>query len=187
MRIRDVTRLNLGTFVRPAEETDTGRARVEAVLGYLAHTPAGLLLLDTGFGEAGSETEAWYRPRRVRIGDALHAKSLTTEDIDIVVNCHLHFDHIGGNPSFSNRPIVCQRTELDTARTPDYTVPELVDFAGASYELIDGETQIAPGVHIIPTPGHVDGHHLSSSSAMTARLFSPARPSTTPPRGPPTR
>lgn len=158
MRIDDVARLELGTFVRPAEETDTGSPRVETVLGYVTHTPAGVLLLDTGLGDAGPETEAWYRPKRVRIEDALRKVSLTPNDIDIVVNCHLHFDHIGGNPSFGDRPIYCQRIELNTAQTTEYTVPELVDFAGARYELLDGETQIAPGVHIIPTPGHVDGH-----------------------------
>jgi N-acyl homoserine lactone hydrolase len=79
-------------------------------------------------------------------------------DIDLVVNCHLHFDHIGGNPTFAGRPIFCQRRELETARTTDYTFPALVDFAGANYQLLDGEAQIGSSIHIIPTPGHVDGH-----------------------------
>lgn len=158
MLVEDIVRIPLGSFVRPAEETGTGRPRVEAVLGYLARTPAGVLLLDTGLGEAGPETEAWYRPRRVELPQPLHAVGLGTADIDLVVNCHLHFDHIGGNPLLPGRPIHCQRIELEAARTTDYTVPELVDFAGASYELLDGEAEIAPGVHVIPTPGHVDGH-----------------------------
>lgn len=158
MRLDDVVRIDLGTFVRPAEETGTGRPRVETVLGYVARTSAGVLLLDTGLGDADEETEAWYRPRRVRVEDALPRVGLTTDDIDLVVNCHLHFDHIGGNPSFAGRPIHCQRSELETARTTDYTVPALVDFPGARYELLDGEAEIAPGVHVIPTPGHVDGH-----------------------------
>jgi N-acyl homoserine lactone hydrolase len=158
MDIGDVARLDLGTFVRPAAETGTGQPRVEAVLGYIARTPAGVLLLDTGLGEADPETEAWYRPRRVTIDDALRKLGLTLDDVDLVVNCHLHFDHIGGNPAFAGTPIHCQRAELDTARTTDYTVPQLVDFAGATYELLDGEAELAPGVHVIPTPGHVDGH-----------------------------
>lgn len=158
MRVDDVVRLELGTFVRPSEETGTGKPRVETVLGYVARTSAGVLLLDSGLGRADDETEAWYRPKRVRIEDALRRVSLTTEDIDLVVNCHLHFDHIGGNPSFAGHPILCQRNELDTARTTDYTVAELVDFTGARYELLDGEAVVAPGVHVIPTPGHVNGH-----------------------------
>lgn len=158
MRVDDVVRVKLGTFVRPAEETGTGSARIEVVHGYVARTPAGVLLLDTGLGEADEETDAWYRPRRVKIEEALRAVGLSVRDIDIVVNCHLHFDHIGGNPSFAGCPILCQRSELETARTTEYTVPGLVDFAGVRYEVLDGEAQIASGVHVIPTPGHVDGH-----------------------------
>jgi N-acyl homoserine lactone hydrolase len=158
MRVDDIARIELGTFVRPAEETGTGDSRVEAVLGYVARTPAGVLLLDTGLGQVDEETEGWYRPRRVGLRDALHTVGLTVEDVDVVVNCHLHFDHIGGNPAFAGRPILCQRRELETAQTTEYTVPALVDFAGATYELLDGETQIASGVHVIPTPGHVEGH-----------------------------
>ena len=158
MRVDDVVRIGLGTFVRPPEETGTGSPRVEPVYGYLARTPAGLLLLDTGLGEADEETDAWYRPRRVRVADALASVRVTVDDVAIVVNCHLHFDHIGGNPSFAGRPILCQRTELETARAGDYTVDALVDFEGARYELLDGEAEVAPGVHVLPTPGHVDGH-----------------------------
>ncbi len=40
----------------------------------------------------------------------------------------------------------------------NYTFVELVDFPRARYELLDGEAELAPGVHVIPTPGHVDGH-----------------------------
>jgi N-acyl homoserine lactone hydrolase len=158
MRVDDVARIELGTFVRPPQETGTADGRVETVLGYVARTAAGLLLLDTGLGEADEETEDWYRPRRTAIEDALRTVGLAVEDVDLVVNCHLHFDHIGGNPLFAGRPILCQRRELQTARTTDYTVPGLVDFTGAQYELLDGEAEIAPGVHVIPTPGHVEGH-----------------------------
>jgi N-acyl homoserine lactone hydrolase len=131
---------------------------VEAVYGYVARTSAGLLLLDTGLGEAGQETDDHYRPRRIVIERALGSVGIAVDDIDLVVNCHLHFDHVGGNPRFAGTPILCQRRELEVARGEDYTVPELVDFAGVRYELLDGEAEVAPGVHVIPTPGHVEGH-----------------------------
>jgi N-acyl homoserine lactone hydrolase len=158
MRVDDVVRVGLGTFVRPPEETGTGSPRIEPVYGYVARTPAGLLLLDTGLGEADEETDAWYRPRRVHVAEALASVGVALGDVAIVVNCHLHFDHIGGNPQFAGRPILCQRTELETARAGDYTVDALVDFDGARYQLLDGEAEVAPGVHVLPTPGHVDGH-----------------------------
>lgn len=158
MRMDDVARIRFGSFVRPPEETGTGSPRVEPVLGYVVRTSAGVLLLDTGLGDAGLETEAWYRPRRVPVEEALATVGLSTGDIDMVVNCHLHFDHIGGNPSFPRTPIYCQRRELEIARTTEYTVPELVDFPRARYDLLDGEAELAAGVHVVPTPGHVDGH-----------------------------
>lgn len=158
MKVADVRRLDLGTFVRPAQETDTGQVRVEAVYGYAVPHEGGLIILDTGLGEADEETEAWYRPRRVSLDVALHAHGFLVGDVASVVNCHLHFDHIGGNPQFAGRPILCQRRELDVARAGDYTVDRLVDFTGARYELLDGEVEIAAGVHVIPSPGHVEGH-----------------------------
>jgi N-acyl homoserine lactone hydrolase len=158
MRIDDVRRLDLGTFVRPAEETGSGQPRIEPVHAYAVRTPGGVLLLDTGLGAADEETEAWYRPRRVPLSEALATAGLTAADIAMVVNCHLHFDHIGGNPQLSGRPVFCQSTELETARAGGYTFPELVDFEGARYELLDGESEIGAGVHVVPTPGHVDGH-----------------------------
>jgi N-acyl homoserine lactone hydrolase len=131
---------------------------VEAVYGYVVAHRDGLVLLDTGIGAADEETEAWYRPRRVPLPSALQQHGLTLDDVQLVVNCHLHFDHCGGNPLFAGRRIVTQRTELATARAGDYTFEPLVDFRGVTYEELDGEAELLPGVHCIPTPGHVDGH-----------------------------
>jgi N-acyl homoserine lactone hydrolase len=158
VKVDDIRRVDLGTFVRPGEETGTGESRVEAVYGYAIPHGQGLVLLDTGLGEAGEETEAWYRPRRVPLGDALKRHGMGLHDIDTVVNCHLHFDHCGGNPLLAGRPVMCQRAEMETARAGGYTVEALIEHPGARYELLDGEAEILPGVHIIPTPGHVDGH-----------------------------
>jgi N-acyl homoserine lactone hydrolase len=80
-------------------------------------------------------------------------------DLAGVINCHLHFDHCGGNPQVPGRPIFTQRRELDDARhAEDYTMPELIDAPGLTYVELDGETEIRPGVLIVPTPGHTGGH-----------------------------
>lgn len=158
MRVDDITRLHLGTFVRPAAENGTDRPRVEAVYGYLVRHGNGLLLLDTGLGAGDEDTEAWYRPQRVPLPAALGARGVALSDVSVVVNCHLHFDHCGGNPLLAGRPVICQRNELATARAGDYTMEHLVDPPGVRYELLDGAAEIWPGVHVIPTPGHVDGH-----------------------------
>ncbi|MEV0717641.1 N-acyl homoserine lactonase family protein [Asanoa sp. NPDC050611] len=154
----DVRRIDLGYFVRPAEEAGAEHPRVEPVYGYLVRRPEGLLLFDTGMG-AHPDVDAHYKPTRRPLRAALDKAGVSTDDVTMVVNCHLHFDHCGGNPEFATKPIVVQREELATARTTtDYTLPELVDFAGAHYLEISGESELWPGVWVIPTPGHTDGH-----------------------------
>jgi N-acyl homoserine lactone hydrolase len=55
--------------------------------------------------------------------------------------------------------VFTQRTELAAARhAADYTLPELVDAPGLRYEELDGEAEVLPGVLIVPTPGHTEGH-----------------------------
>jgi glyoxylase-like metal-dependent hydrolase (beta-lactamase superfamily II) len=128
------------------------------VLAYLVRCAEGLVLFDTGIGTADPETEAHYRPRRRPLEAALAAAGVTRADISLVVNCHLHFDHCGGNPMLGEKPIVVQATELSTARRGGHTIDELVDFPGANYLEITGEVELRPGVRIIPTPGHTEGH-----------------------------
>jgi N-acyl homoserine lactone hydrolase len=41
---------------------------------------------------------------------------------------------------------------------PDYTVPAWVDVPGLTYEVLDGEAEVAPGLGLVPTPGHSPGH-----------------------------
>ena len=153
-----VRRLYLGYFLRPAAEYDGLAPRAEPVFGYLVRRAEGLILFDTGIGEADRETEAHYRPRRRPLQEALHLAGVDRSEISMVVNCHLHFDHCGGNPQFVGTPILAQRTELRTAHAGMYTIDKLVDFPGVRFEQLDGEAEVWPGVWIIPTPGHTEGH-----------------------------
>ncbi|MEV6947229.1 N-acyl homoserine lactonase family protein [Streptomyces sp. NPDC051172] len=153
-----VRRLDLGYFIRPASEIGGPQPRVEPVLAYLVQHDRGLILFDTGIGKADPETEAHYRPRRRDLQDALAAAGVVLDDISLVANCHLHFDHCGGNPLLGGKPILVQDIELATARNGDHTFDELIDFPAASYEELSGEAEVWPGVWIIPTPGHTQGH-----------------------------
>lgn len=156
---RDVLRLDLGWFVRPVEETGTGSPRVEPCLAYAVRLdPAvgGILLFDTGMG-SDPEVDAHYRPQRQPLREALAAHGIRLEEVTHVSNCHLHFDHCGGNPLLAGRPVFVQRTELAAARTTeDYTLPGLV--GDDHHVVLDGEAEILPGLHLLPTPGHTDGH-----------------------------
>jgi N-acyl homoserine lactone hydrolase len=151
-----VRRIDFGYFVRPAGETGTGGPRVDPCLGYVVDHPSGTILFDTGMG-AHPETDAYYRPRRVELHEALAFIGSELSDVSIAANCHLHFDHCGGNPSLGQIPVFVQGIELDTARqTQDYTLPELIQ--GNCFERVAGEVELLPGVFLLPTPGHTEGH-----------------------------
>jgi N-acyl homoserine lactone hydrolase len=153
-----VRRVDFGYFVRPPEETGTGDHRVEPCLGYLVDHPDGVLLFDTGMG-SDPEVDAHYRPRRRLLPDALATVGVQLDQISLVANCHLHFDHCGGNPMLSGRPVFTQATELADARhVVDYTLPALIDTPGTHYEELNGEAEVLPGVYLVPTPGHTAGH-----------------------------
>jgi len=147
--------LNYGYFVRPAEETGTGQPRVEPLLGYAVMHPQGTLLLDTGMGRH-PDVDAHYRPRRVALLAALRSAGLSPDDISLIVNCHLRFDHCGGNPALPRLPITVQKQELAAARGQDYTLPELIEAPGLRHGEIDGGAELLPDVLVIPTPGHTD-------------------------------
>jgi N-acyl homoserine lactone hydrolase len=153
-----IRRLDLGYIVRPAEEAGTEHPRVEPVLAYVLRRDDATILLDTGIAMTNPESEEHYRPVRRPLAAALADLGLDLPDISIVVNCHLHFDHCGGNALLAGTPTFVQATELAAARGVGYTIPEAVDFPGVSYQELDGEAEILPGVWVIPTPGHTDGH-----------------------------
>jgi N-acyl homoserine lactone hydrolase len=151
-----VRRVDFGYFVRPPEETGTGGPRVDPALGYLVSHPQGMILFDTGMG-SHPEVDAYYRIRRIGLPEALAAAGTQVGDIGLAANCHLHFDHCGGNPLLGAVPVFVQRAELEAARsTANYTLPELID--GSRFEQVTGETELLPGVFLLPTPGHTDGH-----------------------------
>ena len=129
---------------------------MEPCLGYVVEHPEGILLFYTGM-VSQPEVDARYRPRRTELSQALAAVGAGIGDLALAANCHLHFDHCGGNPALGRIPILVQATELRAARqTPDYTLPELLE--GNRFEQVDGEAEVLSGVYLIPTPGHTDGH-----------------------------
>jgi glyoxylase-like metal-dependent hydrolase (beta-lactamase superfamily II) len=119
----------------------------------------GVFLFDNGVGFGNAEVEETFSPRVRPIEDALAEHGISMADVTAVANCHLHFDHGGQNVRLPlGVPIFAQRREWSMVHEPGYTVSEWIDGPGLSYELIDGEAEVAPGIRLIPTPGHTAGH-----------------------------
>jgi N-acyl homoserine lactone hydrolase len=123
----------------------------------IKHPRAGAILVDTGVGWPTELVQEWKVVNR-HAADALAEHDLSPADVRIVINSHLHFDHCGQNAVFKHAPFYIQRGELDRARREETETSEWFDFAGARFELIDGDAQIADGVRVVATPGHTAGH-----------------------------
>ncbi len=141
------------------------------VCAFLIRHPEGNLLVDTGVGADHPGIERLYRPARLPLAQALAAAGLEPEDVGAVVNTHLHFDHCGENGLFPNRPIYVQAREYEAAHEPLFTIPEWVDFPGAKYELVPGQSAVLPGVVLLPTPGHTPGHQSVLVESSAGRLL----------------
>jgi N-acyl homoserine lactone hydrolase len=153
----DIRRLHLGHFTAP-EGHPLAPSKV-VVDAFAIRHPQGLVLFDTGIGEGDPEAEELLRPIRWPLRKTLAGAGVDLDDVTLVANCHLHFDHSGGNHLFPATPIFAQALEYEAVREPDYTLPDVVaDFPGANFQLLEGEAEILPGIRIVPTPGHTAGH-----------------------------
>jgi N-acyl homoserine lactone hydrolase len=124
----------------------------------IKHPRAGAILVDTGVGWGDDRLIKDWGVVNRHAADALAEHDLSPVDVKIVINSHLHFDHCGQNAVFKHAPFYIQRTELERARREDTNAAKWFDFAGARYELLDGDSEIAEGVRVVATPGHTVGH-----------------------------
>ena len=142
MRLADVSAIRYGDVLVDGE-------RWPGFLHVVEH-PQGRVLVDTGLIDSTPELDEEWSP--------LFDPGVIPREVVCVINTHLHFDHCGGNRLFAGTPIHVQRVERETAREPGFTIPEWVEFDGATYVEHDGEAEILPGVRVLPTPGHTPGH-----------------------------
>jgi N-acyl homoserine lactone hydrolase len=128
------------------------------VYAYLIEHPDGLILVDTGVGTGNELIDALYRPEHHDLAEAIASTGHRLDDVAVIANSHLHFDHCGNNRLFPGLPVLVQRREYEAAHQPHYTDPSWVDFPGATITQLDGDHAVAAGVSIISTPGHTPGH-----------------------------
>jgi N-acyl homoserine lactone hydrolase len=97
----------------------------------------------------------------------LRSVGVDPEDVRLVVNTHLHWDHCGNNHLFPNARFVVQKPELLYAVDP--VAPTRTAFENTDrisppwasvlnrFSTVVGDVEIAPGVEVIALPGHTPG------------------------------
>ncbi|HET6842100.1 MAG TPA: MBL fold metallo-hydrolase [Candidatus Angelobacter sp.] len=177
----------------PADDRNRIRVGLNSVL---VRTGRQNVLIETGIGNKLPEKQKKIWESGEKLLENLHAAGLAPEDIDIVINSHLHFDHCGWNTIYKNG------TAVATFPNAKYYAPEgewkhgslqlerdRVSYISDNYDplirsgqmqLITGEAEIAPGISVAPWPGHT--RHMQAimlrSGGKTACYISDLIPTT---------
>ena len=158
----------------------------------------GLVMIDNG---AGNKENAKFheiygvenagQESRTLLDDGLREIGVRAEDVSLMIDTHLHFDHAGGNtwvdgggvvrPTFPNARYVVQRGEYDWAtHTNERTAASYFAHnfepvvAAGQFDFVSGEVEVWPGITLIPTPGHTPHHQSVLIESDGARAFYPA-------------
>ncbi|MCU9614248.1 MBL fold metallo-hydrolase [Caldibacillus lycopersici] len=109
-----------------------------------------------------------------KIHESLRELNLTVEDIDGIIMTHLHFDHVSGLTTpqddtyvatFPNAKIYCSKIEWDEMRNPNIRSKSTYwvrNWQGIEEHVIpfEEEIDIYPGIRMVHTGGHSDGHAI---------------------------
>jgi len=137
----------------------------------LVRTGRQTVLVETGMGNKLSERMIKFYGQPAKLLDNLAAGGIAPEDVDIVINSHLHFDHCGWNtvrdkdgkivPTFPRAQYYAPEGEWQYARRPSERdaisyIPDNYDSLVASGQmtLLKGSEEIVPGISVKTFPGH---------------------------------
>ncbi len=158
----------------PADEKNRIKLALNSIL---IKTAKELILVETGIGgDLNPKFYDYYSVER-KPGLVLSLEKLgyKAEDIDLVVNTHLHFDHCGGNtsknekgedaPTFPKARYIIQKGEWEDALHPSerdkasYLEQNFLPLEKEGLlQLVDGNKEISEGVEVIVVPGHTSRH-----------------------------
>lgn len=163
----------------PADEKNRIQMGMRCLL--IEH-PDGLVLIDSGVGNKEDEkflgiyaVEAAMPGHRSMLDAALAAAGFSANDVKVLINTHLHFDHAGGNtsvneageivPTFPNARYLAHAGEMHYAthtneRTAASYFPRNWDVLKSTgqLELVQHDVELVPGIRMRHTPGHTPFH-----------------------------
>ena len=154
----------------------------------LIQTPSTNILVDTGAGSKRTESlKDAYGLNGNKLLKEMKKEGVMARDIDVVLLTHLHFDHGGGctkldrsgsaGPTFPRAKYLVQRASWEEANDPDersrpyYNKDDFLPLQESGVlTLLDGDTEIAPGVTAKVTHGHSEGHQIVLVEAGSERI-----------------
>lgn len=121
------------------------------------------ILVDTGLDEnelfcpQGFAEQTGLEP--LSIIDCLAKENLRVDDIDLVINTHLHDDHCGNNLLFTKAKFYVHKAEIDFCSDPHPIDHRYDDYfiEGLNFSLVEDGQEIVPGIIAVHSPGHTMG------------------------------
>jgi N-acyl homoserine lactone hydrolase len=130
------------------------------IVCYLVQTDdSSNILIDSGLPVIIPEDASGFENGKDVI-DQLASLGLKPDDIDIVVSTHYDVDHAGRHAAFAKAQYVVQRVHhLDAVSNQRFaSIRSQWDQPMERIRLVDGDTELLPGLELIDTSGHVSGH-----------------------------
>jgi N-acyl homoserine lactone hydrolase len=133
---------------------------------YLVQTGDGKnILIDSGLPQNFQPPPERAAMGRVEQGPDVLAQLATigvqAGDIDMLIATHYDMDHAGNNGAFPNARLLVQRRQHEAANSghPRFAPTRSQwNQPTARYQLLEGDTELLPGLELIETSGHVPGH-----------------------------
>jgi N-acyl homoserine lactone hydrolase len=130
------------------------------IVCYLVQTHDGKnILIDSGLPEIIPEDAQEFENGQ-DVLEQLANIGLKPDDIDTVISTHYDGDHAGRHAAFTKAHYVVQRVHhVDAVSNPRYaSIRPQWDQPIERIRLVDGDTELLPGLELIETSGHVPGH-----------------------------
>lgn len=130
------------------------------IVCYLVQTDDGKnILIDSGLPEFVPEEASDFENGQDVI-EQLASIGLKPDDIDTVISSHYDIDHAGRHAAFTKAQYVVQRAHhLDAMNNPRFAdIRDQWDQPAERIRLVDGDTELLPGLELIETSGHVVGN-----------------------------